>query len=98
LVRLQWQSDARAIENLAEAERLRSLLAQAHAELAQSEARVGETAAEGDRLRALLAQMQAAASLANERLDALQNTRRYRLACRFASPLDRLRARFGMTR
>jgi hypothetical protein len=98
LIRLQWQSDARAIENLAEAERLRLLLAQANAELAQSKARAVEAAAEADRLRTLLAQMEAAARLANERLDALQNTRRYRLACRIASPLDRLRARFGMTR
>lgn len=95
LIRLQWQSDARAIGNLAEVERLRSLLTQANARLAQSEA---ERAAEADRLRTLLSQMEAAASLANERLEALQNTRRYRLACRIASPLDRLRARFGMTR
>jgi hypothetical protein len=95
LIRLQWHSDARAIENLAEADGLRSLLAQADAKLAQSEARA---VAEADRLRSLLAQMEAAATLAHERLEALQKTRRYRLACRIASPLDRLRARFGMTR
>ncbi len=98
LVRLQWQTEFRAIANLAEADRLRSLLAQADAKLAQSEAWSVDSVAETDRLRALLAQMEAAASMANERLEALRGTRRYRLACRIAAPLDRMRARLGITR
>ncbi len=98
LVRLQWQTEFRAIENLAEADRLRSRLAQADANLRQSEARAIESVAEADRLRTALAQMEAAASAANQRLEALQSTRRYRLACRIASPLDRMRARLGLIR
>jgi hypothetical protein len=98
MVRLQWQTEFRAIANLAEADRLRSLLAQADAKLAQSQARSIESVAEADRLRALLAQIEAAANVASERLEALQRTRRYRLASRIAEPLDRMRARLGITR
>ncbi len=77
LIRCQRQSEIRAILNLAEVDRLSSLLAQANADLTK---------------------MESAARAADERLEALQSTRRFRLACRIASPVDRMRARLGMTR
>jgi hypothetical protein len=77
LIRLQWQSEGRAVANLAEADRLSSLLAQAEANVTQ---------------------MQDAVRAVNQRLEALRSTRRYRLACRIASPLDRLRYRLSGAR
>jgi len=44
-------------------------------------------------LRAQLAATQDAASTAGDLIDSLRRTRRYRLACRIAAPLDRLRGR-----
>ncbi len=71
----------------------------------QTELRAITALSEVDRLRSLLAQadanqdqMKSAAMTANERLQALQGTRRFRLASLIASPLDRLRTRLGMTR
>jgi len=84
LIRLQQQGEARAILNLAEVDRLSSLLARANADLAQMEA---AARAANDTARA-----------ANERLAAFRGTRRYRLACRIASPVERIRARLGTTR
>ncbi len=74
LVRLQWQSESRAVANLGEADRLSSLLDQAQARLTHVES---------------------AARVATEQLEAFRSTRRYRLACRIAAPLDRLRSRLS---
>jgi hypothetical protein len=70
-----------------------------------SDARAAATLAEADGLssqlaaaHAEIARVEGAARAANEQLDALRNTRRYRLACRIASPLDRMRGRLGVTR
>lgn len=84
LVRLQWQSEGQAFANLGEVSRLSSLLAQAQASMTDLEgaARV----------------LDGAARAAEARLDALRSSRRWRLACRIASPLDRLRDRLSGSR
>jgi hypothetical protein len=112
LIRLEWRNDLRAIDSLAEATNLSSLLTEAYEELAQAQ---GEAQAASEQLKAAseqlkaaqnavraaddqAAQAHAAARAANEQLEALRNTRRYRLASRIASPLDRVRARLGSAR
>jgi hypothetical protein len=105
LVRLEWQNDLRARGNLAEADRLSSLLTQAHTDLAQAQnvALAASEQLEGAQSAARaaeerIAQAQRVAQTATEELEAIRNTRRYRIACRIASPLDRMRARIGSTR
>ncbi|HEY2435980.1 MAG TPA: hypothetical protein VGH93_02285 [Solirubrobacteraceae bacterium] len=114
LIRLQWQTEARAMANLAEADRVSTLLAQAHEDVAQLasvaqatneqlEAAQNAARAADEQREALqasvaqaqiaVAQAQSAARAAHEQLEELRNTRRYRLACRIASPLDQIRAR-----
>lgn len=91
LIRLEWRNDVRANESLAEATNLRSLLTQASEDLAQAQR---DADAASEQLRAA----QNALLAADGQLEALRNTRRYRLACRIASPLDRMRARLGNAR
>jgi hypothetical protein len=98
LVRHQWQTEFRAIGNLAEADRLRRLLAQAETNLAQAETNLAQAETNLAQAETNLARMEDAARVATESLHALQSTRRYRLACRIASPLDRMRARLGIGR
>jgi hypothetical protein len=59
----------------------------------QTEGRTAAALGEADRLSSRLAQAEANVGAAYELLEAFRSTRRYRLACRIASPLDRIRAR-----
>jgi hypothetical protein len=82
LVRLQWQAESRAAGSTAEAGRLRLRLAELEEEAAMLRTRI----AQADRIG-----LEAAASGADEQLQALRNSLRYRLACRIAWPFDRVR-------
>jgi hypothetical protein len=77
LVRLELQNFARIWPNLAEVERMRELLDGREHEIST--------------LRDRLAATEAAARIANNQLEFIHETRRYRLACRIAAPLDRMR-------
>jgi hypothetical protein len=99
LIRLQWRSEARAAASQAEAARLRSLLA----ELELDTATLRTQTADAARVRSLHAEIELEAATLRARLakaDAdltrLRGTRRYRLACRIAAPLDRLRGLGGV--
>jgi hypothetical protein len=84
LVRLEWRVRARFAGAVEENTALRE-----RAEKAELEAAQARASAEAH-LREL--------SLANQRLQDLRATRRYRFACRLAAPLDALRSRFGAGR
>jgi hypothetical protein len=85
LIRLQWHDEGRLVASLAESNELRGLLAEREAEVATLRAQLAEALATTTRL-------EGAARAANGQLEALRSTRRYRLACRLASPLDKARA------
>jgi hypothetical protein len=88
LVRLQWRSELRAVAGVREASSLRALLGDRERELAALNDQHRQT--EGALARAQAVQAEAEATLSY-----LRNTRRYRLACRVAAPLDSLRAAIG---
>jgi hypothetical protein len=77
LVRLQWRSELRAVAGVREASSLRALVSDRERELA---------ALKAQHSRAIGALAEAQAAMAD-----LRNTRRYRVACRIAAPLDSLR-------
>lgn len=83
LVRLQREAESQAAIRGAEADRLRSHLVQRDLAAATLQAQLAEALAD---------------HAARERLEALQSSRRYRLACRIAEPLDRIRRVGGMAR
>jgi hypothetical protein len=88
LVRLQWRSELRAVAGVREASSLRALLGDRERELAALKEQQRQT-------KGALAQAQAVRAEAEAALAYLRNTRRYRLACRVAAPLDSLRAAIG---
>lgn len=91
LIRLQWQEEGRLVASLAESNGLRGLLAEREVEAAALRAQLAEALAS-------TASLEGAVRAANAQLEAIRSTRRYRLACRLAWPLDRARAHFRRVR
>ncbi len=83
LVRLQWQSECRAMLYAREIERLRAAHSDERERLLGLAAEAEQRAANAD----------AVARDAARRVDAIRRSRRYRLASRLTAPLDRLRGR-----
>ena len=102
LVRLEWQARANAQAAAAEAGHLRAerdrqlrdarLAQQAVDEAGRAAAEAGRAAEEA---RRAADEARRAADEAERELRALRDTRRFRLACAFATPLDRIRAARG---
>ena len=93
LVRLQWRSAREAHSAAYEASGLRSLLADRDRELSSLHERHRRVEADLARAQALHAQAERAHRQTEAVVAQLRATRRYRLACRLAAPLDTLRAR-----
>lgn len=88
LVRRQWQSYTRAVAAWSEAEWLRSRLAELEQDVAATHAELARVHAEREQD---VAAAQAQLARLGGQLRELRETRRYRLACMFARPLDRFR-------
>lgn len=91
LVRLSWRSEIRPSGGMNEAARLGALLGERELEAATLRSQQGQTEAALARTHAALSQVESARAEADAALRYLRGTRRYRLACRLAAPLDSLR-------
>ena len=92
LVRLQWRSAGEAQRATYEASSLRSLLADRDRELRLLHEQHRRVEADLARAQALHAEAERAHRRTEAAAAELRGTRRYRLACRIAAPLDTLRA------
>jgi hypothetical protein len=98
LVRLQWHSEGQAVASQIELANLRSSLAELEHEAAGLRTSVDELRLSVGEQERLAAEMAGRAAHAEAQLVSLKRTRRYRLASRLASPLDRLRQAVGVRR